>query len=121
MNNKASLVKVNKTHKTKMEMATQLVKIFCALKNVHLSETQTTVLVYFMLYGINNETKDLIINSKICKNRNVVKGNMVALRKAGFIYKDDLNDKNYVAEELSFNLTSTVGLYIKLNINNDDN
>lgn len=116
MSNKASLIRIKKDILTNVDLMKHIVNIFCITKNIKLSDTDVTVMSYFMVYGINNNTKNLIINSEICKNLNVIKGVMVKLRKLGFIYKDDLNGKNYVSDELKIPLNSTIGLYIQLNL-----
>ena len=39
---------------------------------------------------------------------------MVKLKKLDLIYKDEFNGKVYVIPSLSFELTSTVGIYLKI-------
>lgn len=120
MNNKVALLKISKSVKTKLELAKYVSIVYIDLKEIKLSDTDLTVLSYFMVYGINNETKNLIIKSEICKNINVIKGVMTKLKKNNLIYKDDLNSKNYVCDDLKFTITPTVGIYIKLDTDNNE-
>lgn len=109
-----TVVKMQKQVSTKLDLAIAIINITMCFNNIHLSETETTLLAYFMVYGVNNQTKDLIVKSKVCKNIANVKTIMVKLKKLGVIYKDDLNGKVYVTPTLAVKLTPTVGLYLKL-------
>ena len=39
---------------------------------------------------------------------------MVKLKKLGLIYKDDLNGKVYINNNLKFSLTPSIGIYLKI-------
>ena len=67
-----------------------------------------------MVYGINQETKNLIVKSAICKSLANIKTIMVKLKKLDLIYKDEFNGKVYVIPSLNFELTPTVGIYLKI-------
>jgi hypothetical protein len=114
MENKAILIKMVKSSTNKVDMAKTIVNITCCFNNLKLSETESTILSYFMVYGINPQSKQLIIKSGVCKNISNIKTIMVKLKKQGFIYKDDLNGKVYVDQSLRFNLTPSVGIYLKI-------
>lgn len=114
MDNKVSLVKMQKAVSTKVELAKNVIRISLCFNDIKLSETEMTVLAYFMVYGVNQQSKNLLIKSEVCKNLPNIKTIMVKLKKLGLIYKDDLNGKVYVAESLSFELTPTIGIYLKL-------
>ena len=114
MESKVSLVKMTKKVLTKVELAKAIINITTVFNDIKLSDTETNVLAYFMVYGVNLNTKNLIIKSEICKNMNNLKTVMVKLKKLEFIYKDDLNGKVYVNKNLSFTLTPSVGFYLKI-------
>ena len=116
MSNKASLIRISKNFATKLDLTKFMLKMICMAREINLSDSQLTVLSYFIIYGINTKTKDLILNSKVCKNLNVIKGIMTKLKKNNFIYKDDLNGKTYIAEDLRIPLNDTIGLYFKLSV-----
>lgn len=120
MANKASLLKISKVASTKVEMAKIIIKVYILLSDIHLSESCIVLLAYFMVYGVSKNTKELVIKSSIAKNDNVIRGLMTKLRQNGLIYKDELNLKTYVCSSLSFNLTPTTGIYIKLNNKADE-
>ena len=82
--------------------------------NIKLSDTEITVLAYFIVYGVNQQSKNLIVSSMICKNLANIKTIMVKLKKLNLIYKDDLNGKVYVAKVLNFELNSSIGIYLKI-------
>lgn len=79
-----------------------------------LSDTEKNVLSYFIVYGIDNNCKALITKAGICKNVANINTIMVKLKKLNLIYKDDLNSKNYVCKQLSFEVTPMVGIFLKI-------
>lgn len=115
MENKlVSLIKMAKKVATKVELAKCIINITLCFNNTKLSDTEVTILAYFMVYGVNTKTKELLIKSGVCKSLSNIKVIMVKLKKMELIYKDDLNSKVYVNKNLSFNLTPTVGFYLKI-------
>lgn len=114
MNNKASVIKLQKSVGSKVELAKEIIRMSTYFKDIKLSNTQVTVLAYFMVYGINTQSKNLIVKSSICKNLNNVKAVMVILKKLDLIYKDELNGKVYVTKDLDVELTPAIGLYFKV-------
>lgn len=111
---KASLVKMVKQVTTKIDLARAIVNITLCFNDIKLSDTEITILAYFMVYGVNTNTKNLIVKSEVCKNIANIKTIMVKLKKLGLIYKDDLNGKVYVDKSIGFELTPTVGIYLKI-------
>lgn len=116
MSNKVSLVKMVKAVTSKVELAKSIIQLTTCFNNVRLSEAEVGILAYFMVYGISTATKNLIVKSGICKNLGNIKTIMVKLKKLELIYKDDLNGKVYVNKNLSFELTPTIGIYLKIDI-----
>lgn len=116
--NKVPLIGISKTVSTKIDAARCIISIYNILNDIKISDTEVTVLAYFILYGINRDTKQLIIRSEICKNINVIKGILTKLKKNNLIYKDDLNGKVYVNPALNINISPITAMYIKLNISN---
>lgn len=114
MQQPASLIKMHKQVSTKIALAKQVILITLCVNDLKLSEAETTILAYFMVYGITRQTKDLIVKAGVCKNTANIKTIMVKLKKLQLIYKDDLNGKVYVANALKFDLTPTVGIYLKI-------
>lgn len=112
--NKASLIKMVKQVATKIDLAKSIVNITLCFNDIKLSDTEVTILAYFMVYGVTQQTKTLIVKSQVCKNVANIKTIMVKLKKLGLIYKDDLNGKVYVVKSLAFELTPSVGIYLKI-------
>jgi hypothetical protein len=113
-NNLASVVKMQKKVTSKVELAKAIIALASCFSDKKLSQTQISVLAYFMVYGINVQSKNLIVKSGICKNIANIKTVMVLLKKLDLIYKDDLNGKVYVSKSLQIDLTDTVALYFKI-------
>lgn len=111
---KSSLIRMVKSVSTKIELAKAIVFIAICFNNIKLSDTEATVLSYFMVYGVSQQTKNLLIKAGVCKNINNIKTVMVKLKRLEFIYKDDFDGKVKVASNLDFELTPTIGIYLKL-------
>lgn len=110
----ATLVRMVKKVGTKIDLAKAIIQLTICFNDVKLSETEITVLAYFMVYKITQETKKLIVSSGVCKNTNNVKTLMSKLKALGFIYKDDLNGKIYISPAFNVPLANTTALYLKI-------
>lgn len=111
---KVSLLKMQKVVKTKIEIAKTVLSIALCFNDLKLSQTEATVMSYFMVYGITPQTKNLLIKAEVCKNINNIKTVMVKLKKLGLIYKDEFYGKVLVSNALNFDITPTVGVYLKV-------
>lgn len=114
MESKVSFIKLNKAVSSKLDLAKAVVSAFINFFNINLSATELNILAYFMVYGINNNCKELIVKANICKNTANINTIMVKLKKYKLIKKDELNGKNYVCDSLNFEMTPSVGLLIKI-------
>lgn len=88
--------------------------MFCLLMGVKLSDTELTVLSYFMVYKINRRTKDLILAAGILKSEDSLKNTMSKLKKFGLLVRN-IDSKDYsLRKELDFNLNPVMGFLIKI-------
>lgn len=115
-NTKISLLKMARNVTSKVELAKAIINVTACFNAIKLSDTEATVLAYFMVYGVTQQTKLLIVKSEVCKNLANIKTIMVKLKKLELIYKDELNSKVYVTKNLSFPLNQTVAIYLKLDV-----
>lgn len=97
---------------SKLDMIKKIIQIYCLLSNIKLSETETVVICYFIIYGYSNETKQLIIDSKIVGGRDSLDNIISKLRKMGLI--EGRGDKAKLNPQIAYNVTSVMGLFIKL-------
>lgn len=117
MENKVSLIRMVKKVNSKVELALNIINVYICVNDLTLSNSEKTVLAYFMVYGVNSQTKELIVESKICKNISVVKTVMNKLKNKELIYKDeDFSGKVYVNNNLKLEIGSDVAFYLKLSI-----
>lgn len=108
------LVKIRKKTNSKVEQAKTMIAIFCLLTNIKLSDTELTVLAYFMVYKINRKTKDLILNAGILKSDDSLKNTLSKLKKFGMLVRN-IDSKEYsLRKELDFTLTPAMGVLIKI-------
>lgn len=71
----------------KTEQIKTFLKIFCLLNNIHLTPQEIDMYVYFVVYGIKEETKKLITDSQLVKNEQSIKNALTKFRKIGLIKK----------------------------------
>lgn len=108
------LVKIKKKTNSKVEQAKMIIALFCLLRGVKLSDTELTVLGYFMVYKINRRTKDLILSAGILKSEDSLKNTMSKLKKFGLLVRN-LSSKEYsLQRDLDFTPTSILGMLIKI-------
>lgn len=108
------LVKIKKKTNSKVEQAKVLIAIFCLLINIKLSDTELTVLAYFMVYRINRKTKDLILSSGILKTEDSLKNTMSKLKKFGMLVRDSESKEYTLRKDLDFQVNPIVGVIIKI-------
>lgn len=108
------LVKIKLKTNSKVEQAKKVIGIFCLLKNIRLSDTELTVLAYFMVYRINRKTKDLILSSNILKTEDSLKNTMSKLKKFGMLVRP-VDSKDYTLNaDLDFPVNPVIGVLIKI-------
>ena len=109
------LLKINRKTNNKAEQLKLIISIFCVIMDIKLSETELTILSYFINYGINDKTKELIFKSDLLKNDNSYKNLLSKFKKLGFIKKDDIKREYYVNKEKFGNTTDEeIGILIKM-------
>lgn len=117
---KTTLLKISKNTKTKIETVEQIIKIHLALKDIRIGDSLIQILAYFIVYGINPDTKKLLVESGLAKSQGSIKWYIHKLRAVGLMYRDDLNGRIYICKDLDLSVTPVTGLYIQLNINNNE-
>lgn len=108
------LLRINKKTSSKIEQAKVLISVYCLLAGIRLSDTERTVLAYLVCYKISQNTKELILKSKLLKNEDSLKNTISKLKKVGLIKKPILNKDYIITDNLNLNLDSVVGLLIKI-------
>lgn len=107
------LVKVVKKTNSKIEQAKTLLSIFCLLSDIRLSQTELTVLAYFLVYKINEQTKDLITKSELL-TPDSLKNTMSKLSKFGLIKKSTVSKDYYVSEKINISPDTKIGMLIQI-------
>lgn len=105
-------IKIEKKTVGKIEQAKLLIKLFCVLSNIKLSEAELNTLAFYMVYGISAITKDLILKSKVLANEDSLRNTLSKLRKVGLIKKDNREDR--LNDSLSVKLDPVIGMLIKI-------
>lgn len=106
------LIKIEKKTNGKIELAKTIISIFCNLQNIHLSNAEATVLAYFMVYKITEQTKQLIIKSEVLSSVGSLNNAMSVLRREGLIKKN--NKQDILNPNLNIELQPLMGILIKL-------
>jgi hypothetical protein len=108
------LVTIKKKTNGKVEQAKKVISVFCLLMDTKLSDTELTVLAYFMVYKVSRKTKDLILSSGILKSEDSLKNTLSKLKKFGLLRRS-VNSKEYsLNEKLDINLNTVMGILIKI-------
>lgn len=108
------LVTVEKKTNSKIDQAKVLLRIFCVLSEIKLSDTDLTVLAYFLVYKISDKTKDLIVKSQIL-SADSLKNTMSRFNKVGLIKKSTVSKEYHIADSLNIQMDSMIGMLIKIN------
>lgn len=90
------LIRIDKNTKNKTEQLKLIISLYCVMGGVKLSDTEITILSYFILYKINENTKKLIFKSGLLKNDNSYKNLLSKFKKLGFIQKDEIKREHFV-------------------------
>lgn len=109
--NNVPLIKIEKKTHGKIEQAKVLISIFCQLSNIKLSDTENTILAYFIVYKINEITEDLIVKAKLA-TADSLKNVMTKLRKVKLIRK--VNKEDVLNENLNLEMQPVMGILIKV-------
>lgn len=108
------LIKVEKKTNGKIDQAKVLLSVFCLLLEIKLSETELTVLAYFLVYKITETTKELILKSEILKSEDSLKNTMSKLKKLGLIKKSSVSKEYYVTEQINVQPDPVLAMMIKI-------
>ena len=106
------LIKIEKKVQGKIEQSKLLISLFCKLSKIKLSDSELTVIAYFMVYKLTEQTEELILKSKILANEKSLENAMSKLRKVGLIIRKDKTD--YINEVLNIPMEPVIGLFIKI-------
>ena len=95
-------------------MIKTVISIYCILSNIKLSENEVKALSYFVLYGITDKTKKLIVESGIY-TMDSLRNSMSRFRNFNLITKSDLRRKeDYLSSDLTIPFDNIIGLMIKI-------
>lgn len=107
-------IKIKKKTTSKVEQAKLIIALFNILINIKLSDTELTVLAYFMVYRINRKTKDLILAAGILKTEDSLKNTMSKLKKFGMLVRHSDSKEYTLRKDLDFPLNQQLGMLIKI-------
>lgn len=105
------LIKLNKKVTSTTDLLKDALFIYCYMNRISISDSELTTLSYFITYGFNQDTIDLVIKSKILKQSSL-KNTLSKFRKYGFLIRVNKND--YLNEEFKFQQNSEIGLLLRI-------
>jgi len=109
------LLKITRKTNNKQEQLRLIISLYCIMSDIKLSETELTILSYFIVNKINDSTKKLIFKSGLISHEATYKNMLSKFKKLGFIIKDDIKREYFVNEEKFGNATDDViGLLVKI-------
>lgn len=107
------VLRLKKNTDNKIELANITLRTYCLLHNIKINETNTLVMSYFMVYGLNKSTKEMILRSKILNAPNSIENTLTVLRKKGLV-KKLINGQNDIIDELKIIVRDKIGIIIQL-------
>lgn len=110
--NNIPFLKIEKKVQGKIEQAKLVISIMTKLMNIRLSDSETIVLAYFMVYGVGEQTKDLIVKSQVLAGVDSLNNSLSKLRKVGLLHKH--NKQDLLNVNLDIKLEPIIGILIKL-------
>lgn len=105
-------IKIDKKVQGKIEQVKLIISIMTKLMNIRLSDSETIVLAYFMVYGVGDQTKELIVKSKVLAGVDSLNNSLSKLRKVGLLHKH--NKQDLLNSNLDIKLEPIIGILIKL-------
>ena len=109
------LIKLHKKTTGKIEQIKVVLKVYCLFNDIKMSDSELTVLAYCIVYGIKQETFDLIINSKIF-TENSLQNTLSKLRTNKFILRNEKNE-DILSDNFKIPSESIIGILIKIENN----
>ena len=88
-------ITLKKKTSNKTEQIKLVTSLLCLVNDIHLSDTQLSVLAYYLTYKISEKTDELLINSKIVKDVSSLRNIKTKLRKLGFLKRTKELYKSY--------------------------
>lgn len=108
------LIKIEKKTSGKIEQAKWVLGVFCFMSDIRLSDTELTVLSYFLVYKDSPSTRERIVKSEILKSEDSLNNAVSKLKKMGLLKKDQISKEYSVNTKINFKPDSVVGLLIKI-------
>lgn len=105
-------LKIEKKTVGKIEQAKLLIRLFCVLTDIKISDAELNTLAFYMVYGISSVTKELILKSKVLANEDSLRNTLSKLRKMGLIKK--FNREDVITDTLNVKLDPVIGVLIKI-------
>ena len=105
------LIEVKKRTKSKIDKVKLLITILCLVNEIEISETEISVLSYYIVYKIKPETDKLLLDTSVVINKKTLKNIKTNLLKAGFLKRSKDFYNSY-----SLNMDNTFSADDKINI-----
>lgn len=92
-------IRLEKKVNGKTEQIKLIISLLCKVGEVHLSDTDLSVLAYYVVYKISDKTDALLISSKVVRDMNALRNIKTKLKRLGFLKR---NKDMYKSYELAF-------------------
>lgn len=108
-------IKITRKTNNKADQLKLIISLYCVMSDIKLSDTELTILSYFIKYKINESTKSLIFKSGLLKHEYAYRNILSKFKKLEFIIRDDIKREYFVNEEKFANISDDViGFLIKI-------
>lgn len=104
-----NVINVDKKVEHQTDQIEMVVSLICFLNKIRLSKTEQKALAFYVVYGLKEETDQLLINSKIVPHLESLRNVKSRLCKTGFFRKYTGVYKSYeLALDKNFDLNANV-------------
>lgn len=108
------VLKLKKKTSNKIDMIRTVLRLYCYLSEIKITNTELMVMSYFINYGVKKSTKKLILSSEILRSINSLENTVTKLRKLGFLIKDTIEETTIVRPDLNFLLENKMLITVQL-------
>jgi len=108
------LIKIEKKSYGKIEQAKVVLSIFCLLSDIKLSDTELTVLAYFLVYKDSESTRQLILKSELLKSEDSLNNTISKLKRVGLLKKSTSLKEYHINDKINFQSDAAIGVLIKV-------
>lgn len=109
------LLKLSVSHKTSFDQALMLIRIYDIVNATKLTKGDMQILSFFIIYGINNNTTKILLDSRVVTHKQTIYNTKSKLLKLGYLLVG-INRQYRVADFLQLGFGNIIGVTLRSSI-----